>query len=165
VSKWIRHSVRRSLQRLHTDYLDVVYCHDVEFVTAAEVGSWFVRFLLPGRGRGVLLRGRSRGMCRRRAHRVHSVRRSLQRLHTDYLDVVYCHDVEFVTAAEVVTAVRAPVGSWFVRFLLPGRGRGVLLRGRSRGMCRRRAHRTIRHAPLHPTVRGPAAADNGHRNL
>ncbi|KAJ6139372.1 hypothetical protein N7471_005858 [Penicillium samsonianum] len=34
---WIRHSVRRSLQRLHTDYLDVVYCHDVEFVTAAEV--------------------------------------------------------------------------------------------------------------------------------
>ncbi|CAI7617676.1 unnamed protein product [Penicillium palitans] len=35
--QWIRHSVRRSLQRLHTDYLDVVYCHDVEFVTAAEV--------------------------------------------------------------------------------------------------------------------------------
>ena len=37
----------------------------------------------------------------------------------------------------------SPVGSWFVRFLLPGRGRGVLLRGRSRGMCRRRAHRVI----------------------
>ncbi|CAI7662120.1 unnamed protein product [Penicillium crustosum] len=35
--QWIRHSVQRSLQRLHTDYLDVVYCHDVEFVTAAEV--------------------------------------------------------------------------------------------------------------------------------
>lgn len=34
---WIRHSVRRSLQRLHTSYLDVVYCHDVEFVTPAEV--------------------------------------------------------------------------------------------------------------------------------
>jgi aryl-alcohol dehydrogenase-like predicted oxidoreductase len=34
---WIRHSVRRSLRRLHTDYLDVVYCHDVEFVTPAEV--------------------------------------------------------------------------------------------------------------------------------
>ncbi|KAJ5782768.1 hypothetical protein N7457_004542 [Penicillium paradoxum] len=35
--QWIRHSVRRSLRRLHTDYLDVVYCHDVEFVTPAEV--------------------------------------------------------------------------------------------------------------------------------
>lgn len=34
---WIRHSVRRSLHRLHTDYLDVVYCHDVEFVSPAEV--------------------------------------------------------------------------------------------------------------------------------
>ncbi|CAG8198123.1 unnamed protein product [Penicillium salamii] len=34
---WIRYSVRRSLQRLHTSYLDVVYCHDVEFVTPAEV--------------------------------------------------------------------------------------------------------------------------------
>jgi aryl-alcohol dehydrogenase-like predicted oxidoreductase len=37
----------------------------------------------------------------------HSVRRSLRRLHTDYLDVVYCHDVEFVSPAEVLTAVRA----------------------------------------------------------
>ncbi|CAI7593827.1 unnamed protein product [Penicillium glandicola] len=35
--QWIKHSVQRSLQRLHTNYLDVVYCHDVEFVTAAEV--------------------------------------------------------------------------------------------------------------------------------
>ncbi|KAJ5558720.1 hypothetical protein N7535_009401 [Penicillium sp. DV-2018c] len=34
---WVRHSVRRSLRRLHTDYLDVVYCHDVEFVSPAEV--------------------------------------------------------------------------------------------------------------------------------
>ncbi|KAJ5082105.1 hypothetical protein N7532_011148 [Penicillium argentinense] len=34
---WIRHSVKRSLHRLHTTYLDVVYCHDVEFVTPAEV--------------------------------------------------------------------------------------------------------------------------------
>ena len=33
---WVRQSVRRSLQRLHTDYLDVVYCHDVEFVSAEE---------------------------------------------------------------------------------------------------------------------------------
>lgn len=35
--EWVRQSVRRSLQRLHTDYLDVVYCHDVEFVSPAEV--------------------------------------------------------------------------------------------------------------------------------
>ena len=28
----IRRSVRRSLQRLHTQYLDVVYLHDIEFV-------------------------------------------------------------------------------------------------------------------------------------
>lgn len=34
---WIQQSVRRSLRRLHTDYLDVVYCHDVEFVSPAEV--------------------------------------------------------------------------------------------------------------------------------
>ena len=34
---WIRRSVRRSLKRLRTDYLDVVYCHDVEFVSEEEV--------------------------------------------------------------------------------------------------------------------------------
>lgn len=34
---WIRRSVRRSCRRLNTNYLDVVYCHDVEFVSAAEV--------------------------------------------------------------------------------------------------------------------------------
>lgn len=34
---WIRHSVKRSCRRLHMEYLDVVYCHDVEFVTSAEV--------------------------------------------------------------------------------------------------------------------------------
>lgn len=34
---WIRYSVLRSLKRLHTPYLDLVYCHDVEFVSAAEV--------------------------------------------------------------------------------------------------------------------------------
>lgn len=34
---WVKHSVHRSLRRLHTDYLDVVYCHDVEFVSPAEV--------------------------------------------------------------------------------------------------------------------------------
>ncbi|KAH8691144.1 putative L-galactose dehydrogenase (L-GalDH) [Talaromyces proteolyticus] len=36
----------------------------------------------------------------------YSVRRSLKRLRTDYLDVVYCHDVEFVSPGEVVEAVR-----------------------------------------------------------
>ncbi|KAI9800541.1 MAG: hypothetical protein M1825_004090 [Sarcosagium campestre] len=34
---WIRQSVQRSLARLHTEYLDVAYCHDVEFVSPAEV--------------------------------------------------------------------------------------------------------------------------------
>jgi len=36
-AEWVRYSVQRSLQRLHTSYLDVVYCHDVEFVSPAEV--------------------------------------------------------------------------------------------------------------------------------
>ena len=35
-----------------------------------------------------------------------SVRRSLARLGTSYLDVVYCHDVEFVSPEDVLTAVR-----------------------------------------------------------
>lgn len=35
--EWVRQSVKRSLERLHTDYLDLVYCHDVEFVSPAEV--------------------------------------------------------------------------------------------------------------------------------
>jgi D-arabinose 1-dehydrogenase len=34
--RWIRTSVARSLQRFKTPYLDVVFCHDVEFVTLAE---------------------------------------------------------------------------------------------------------------------------------
>jgi aryl-alcohol dehydrogenase-like predicted oxidoreductase len=34
---WVRKSVARSLERLHTSYLDLVYCHDVEFVSPAEV--------------------------------------------------------------------------------------------------------------------------------
>ncbi|KAL8661665.1 MAG: hypothetical protein Q9202_005357 [Teloschistes flavicans] len=34
---WVRHSVQRSLERLHTSYLDVVYCHDVEFVSPEQV--------------------------------------------------------------------------------------------------------------------------------
>ncbi|KAF2133114.1 L-galactose dehydrogenase (L-GalDH) [Dothidotthia symphoricarpi CBS 119687] len=35
--EWVRQSIKRSLERLHTDYLDLVYCHDVEFVSPAEV--------------------------------------------------------------------------------------------------------------------------------
>ncbi|KAJ4303908.1 hypothetical protein N0V88_001508 [Collariella sp. IMI 366227] len=34
---WIRYSVLRSLARLHTSYLDLVYLHDVEFVSPGEV--------------------------------------------------------------------------------------------------------------------------------
>jgi aryl-alcohol dehydrogenase-like predicted oxidoreductase len=34
---WVRYSVKRSCRRLRTDYLDVVYCHDVEFVSPEEV--------------------------------------------------------------------------------------------------------------------------------
>ncbi|KAI9754543.1 MAG: hypothetical protein M4579_004643 [Chaenotheca gracillima] len=34
---WVRQSVHNSLERLRTSYLDVVYCHDVEFVTPQEV--------------------------------------------------------------------------------------------------------------------------------
>ncbi|KAF7528235.1 hypothetical protein G7054_g10207 [Neopestalotiopsis clavispora] len=34
---WVRYSVCRSLERLHTPYLDLVYMHDVEFVSPDEV--------------------------------------------------------------------------------------------------------------------------------
>lgn len=34
---WVRQSVARSLERLRTRYLDVVFCHDVEFVPEEEV--------------------------------------------------------------------------------------------------------------------------------
>ena len=36
-AQWVRRSVQRSLDRLQTKYLDVVYCHDVEFVAPDEV--------------------------------------------------------------------------------------------------------------------------------
>lgn len=43
--QWIRSSVDRLLQRFKTTYLDVVFCHDVEFVGEAEavgaVGTLF----------------------------------------------------------------------------------------------------------------------------
>lgn len=34
---WVRQSVERSLQRLRTHYLDVVFCHDIEAVTEDDV--------------------------------------------------------------------------------------------------------------------------------
>lgn len=34
--EWVRESVRRSLDRFGTSYLDVVFCHDIEFVSKAE---------------------------------------------------------------------------------------------------------------------------------
>ena len=43
--EWIKKSVARSLQRFRTSYLDVVFCHDVEFVSEEEavtaVGTLF----------------------------------------------------------------------------------------------------------------------------
>ncbi|KAK7726381.1 hypothetical protein SLS57_003467 [Botryosphaeria dothidea] len=43
--EWIRQSVARSLERMHTEYLDVVFTHDCEFVTVEEavaaVGALF----------------------------------------------------------------------------------------------------------------------------
>jgi aryl-alcohol dehydrogenase-like predicted oxidoreductase len=33
---WVRFSVNRSLERFRTSYLDVVFCHDVEYVTDEE---------------------------------------------------------------------------------------------------------------------------------
>ena len=36
-TSWVRRSIQNSLSRLRTRYLDVVYCHDVEFVSAEEV--------------------------------------------------------------------------------------------------------------------------------
>lgn len=35
--EWVRESVQRSCKRLRTTYLDVVYCHDCEFVSPQEV--------------------------------------------------------------------------------------------------------------------------------
>ncbi|KAH8808539.1 putative D-arabinose 1-dehydrogenase [Xylogone sp. PMI_703] len=35
--EWVRQSIKRSLERFQTKYIDLVYCHDVEFVSPAEV--------------------------------------------------------------------------------------------------------------------------------
>ncbi|OTA99383.1 hypothetical protein M426DRAFT_325183 [Hypoxylon sp. CI-4A] len=50
---WVRYSVLRSLERLHTSYLDLVYMHDVEFVSASEVLT-AVRELRRLRAEGVI---------------------------------------------------------------------------------------------------------------
>ncbi|KAF4551048.1 Aldo-keto reductase-like protein 11 [Elsinoe fawcettii] len=50
---WIEKSVRRSLERFRTGYLDVVFCHDVEFVSLEEaVGA--VGKLMELRDQGVV---------------------------------------------------------------------------------------------------------------
>jgi D-arabinose 1-dehydrogenase len=49
---WIRKSVARSLERFNTTYLDVVFCHDVEFVAVEEaVGAVATLFQLVDQGR------------------------------------------------------------------------------------------------------------------
>ncbi|KAK5654331.1 hypothetical protein OQA88_7509 [Cercophora sp. LCS_1] len=50
---WIRYSVLRSLQRLHTSHLDLVYTHDCEFVSPSEVLA-AVRELRKLRGEGLI---------------------------------------------------------------------------------------------------------------
>lgn len=35
--EWVRQSVLRSLERLRTSYLDVIFCHDIEYVTDEDV--------------------------------------------------------------------------------------------------------------------------------
>jgi aryl-alcohol dehydrogenase-like predicted oxidoreductase len=52
--KWVRFSVQRSLERLRTSYLDVVFCHDIEFVTEEEALTAL----------GVLLELREQGLIR-----------------------------------------------------------------------------------------------------
>ncbi|KAH8895876.1 Aldo/keto reductase [Thozetella sp. PMI_491] len=48
---WVRKSVARSLERFRTTYLDVVFCHDVEFVSAEEaITAVGVLFELQGTG-------------------------------------------------------------------------------------------------------------------
>jgi D-arabinose 1-dehydrogenase len=52
---WIRKSVARSLERFGTTYLDVVFCHDVEFVSLDEAVT-AVGVLLEFQRNGVILR-------------------------------------------------------------------------------------------------------------
>ncbi|KAJ5098899.1 hypothetical protein N7532_005900 [Penicillium argentinense] len=70
---WVRSSVFRSLQRLRTDYLDVVFCHDVEFVPEDEViEAVGVLFQMAGEGhiRHVGISGYRTDILMRLAHRV-----------------------------------------------------------------------------------------------
>ena len=58
--QWVRESVERSLQRFQTGYLDVVFCHDVEFVSddavvAAVAALW--EFVAAGKVRYVGISG------------------------------------------------------------------------------------------------------------
>lgn len=51
---WVEYSVQRSLNRLGTFYLDVVFCHDIEFVTEEEALGAL----------GVLLKFRAQGLIK-----------------------------------------------------------------------------------------------------
>ncbi|KAJ5637528.1 hypothetical protein N7490_007407 [Penicillium lividum] len=70
---WIRHSVLRSLQRLQTSYLDVVFCHDVEFVPEEEalqaVGT-LIDMVHEGHIRYIGISGYRIDILSRLAHRV-----------------------------------------------------------------------------------------------
>lgn len=71
--KWIRQSVLRSLERLRTDYLDVVFCHDVEFVPEDEVVEAvgvLIDLVNEGRVRYVGISGYRIDILSRLAHRV-----------------------------------------------------------------------------------------------
>lgn len=36
---WVRYSAQRSLERFKTSYLDVVFCHDIEYVTNKDAAT------------------------------------------------------------------------------------------------------------------------------
>ncbi|KAL3454168.1 Aldo/keto reductase family-domain-containing protein [Aspergillus insuetus] len=69
---WIRHSVHRSLQRLRTTYLDVVFCHDIEFVSednALEAIGVLLEMVAVGKIRYVGISGYPIGLLARVARR------------------------------------------------------------------------------------------------
>ena len=71
----IRQSVRRSMERLKTDYLDVVFCHDIEYVTneeAAEAIGILLEFVQQGKIRFVGASGYRIDLLIELAHQVMS---------------------------------------------------------------------------------------------
>ncbi|KAL1646126.1 hypothetical protein SLS58_003546 [Diplodia intermedia] len=81
---WIRQSVTRSLARLHTSYLDVVFTHDVEFVTVDEaVAAVGELFALKDEGRV-----RYVGISGYPLPRLVEVARAVRRRHGRHVDAV-----------------------------------------------------------------------------